>query len=111
MYWFIYIAIYVLLIAGWWMIFTKAGEDGWKAIIPIWNVLVLLKIVGREWWWIILMLIPCVSLVVGIMLMLDLAKSFGKSGGFAVGLILLTFIFIPILGFGDSRYVGPAAGK
>ena len=51
----------VAFIAGLWMVFTKAGEDGWKSIIPIWNVLILLKIVGREWWWIILMLIPIVG--------------------------------------------------
>ena len=60
MLWFIYVLIYVLVVAGWWMIFQKAGEAGWKSIIPIWNILVLLRIVGREWWWIILMLIPLV---------------------------------------------------
>jgi hypothetical protein len=48
--WIIYIAIIVAIIAGWWMIFTKAGEDGWKSIIPIWNLLIILKIIGREWW-------------------------------------------------------------
>ena len=56
--WIIYIAILVAVIAGWWMLFTKAGEAGWKSIIPIWNLLIILKIVGREWWWIILFLIP-----------------------------------------------------
>ena len=49
-FWIIYLAVIIAIFAGWWMIFTKAGEDGWKAIIPIWNILVLLKIVGREWW-------------------------------------------------------------
>ena len=53
--------IIVAVIAGWWMVFTKAGEAGWKSIIPIWNLLILLKIVGREWWWIILLLIPIVD--------------------------------------------------
>ena len=37
--WIIYIAIIVAVIAGWWMLFTKAGEAGWKSIIPIWNIL------------------------------------------------------------------------
>ena len=74
--WIIYIAVIVAIIAGWWMIFTKAGEAGWKAIIPIWNILVLLKIVGREWWWIILMLIPIVGFVIWIIVALDLAKSY-----------------------------------
>ena len=63
MLWIIYLAVVVLIVAAWWKIFQKAGEEGWKAIIPIWNILILLKIVGREWWWIILMLIPIVNLV------------------------------------------------
>jgi hypothetical protein len=107
--WIIYLALVVLLIAGWWMIFTKAGEEGWKAIIPIYNVIVLLKIVGREWWWVLLMLIPFVGFIIWIIVALDLAKSFGKGTGFAIGLILLPFIFALILGFGADTYRGPAA--
>jgi hypothetical protein len=103
------IALYVLLFVGWWMIFTKAGEEGWKAIIPIYNVLVLLKIVGREWWWIILMLIPLVGFVIWILIALDLAKSFGRGTGFAIGLIVFPYIFSLILGFGADTYRGPAA--
>ena len=76
--WIIYIAVIVAMIAALWQVFTKAGEDGWKAIIPIWSTLVLLKIVGREWWWIILLLIPIVNIVVWIIVMIDLAKSFGR---------------------------------
>jgi hypothetical protein len=107
-FWLIWVVWVVLVIAGYWKIFTKAGEAGWKSIIPIWDILILLKIVGRPWWWIILLLIPCVGFVVAILLMLDLAKSFGKGAGFAIGLILLHPIFGIILGFGDSRYQGPA---
>jgi uncharacterized protein DUF5684 len=107
--WIIYLALLVLLIAGWWMIFTKAGEEGWKAIIPIYNIIVLLKIVGREWWWLILMLIPIVGFIVWIIVALDLAKSFGRGVGFALGLIILPFIWSLILGFGSDTYRGPAA--
>ena len=109
--WFIYIAIVVAIIAGWWMIFTKAGEAGWKAIIPIWNILVLLKIVGREWWWIILMLIPIVGFVIWIIVALDLAKSYGRGTGFGIGLIIFPYIWSLILGFGSDTYRGPAAAK
>ena len=108
-FWIIYLAIIVLFIAAWWQIFTKAGEAGWKAIIPIYNIIVLLKIVGREWWWVLLMLIPFVGLIVWIIVMLDLAKSFGRGAGFAIGLILLGPIFALILGFGSDTYRGPAA--
>jgi hypothetical protein len=100
----VYIAILVLVIAGLWMVFTKAGEAGWKSIIPIWNIIVLLRIVGRPLWWLVLLIIPIVNIVVSLIVMLDLAKSFGKSGGFGVGLWLLSFIFIPILGFGSATY-------
>lgn len=89
-----------------WKIFTKAGQPGWAAIIPIYNLYVLLQIVGRPGWWIILMLIPCVNIVVMILVYLDLARVFGKDTGFAIGLILLSPIFIPILAFGDAQYQG-----
>jgi hypothetical protein len=108
--WILYIALVVLIVAGWWQIFTKAGEEGWKAIIPIYNLIVLLKIVGREWWWILLMLIPFVNLIVWILISLDLAKSFGRGVGFAIGLIFLPFVFALILGFGSDTYRGAAAG-
>ena len=86
------------------MLFQKAGEAGWKSIIPIWNILVILRIVGREWWWIILFLIPIVGLVIWIIVSLDLSKSFGRGAGTTVGPIFLPFIFAIILGFGDAEY-------
>jgi hypothetical protein len=113
----VYIAVIVFEIAALWHVFTKAGQPGWAAIIPIYNVWVLLKVIGRPGWWLALFLIALIPfvgwivvLVIGIIINLDLAKSFGKSVGFAIGLILLSFIFVPILGFGSSQYVGPAAG-
>lgn len=104
-----YLLILVVLIAAMWKIFTKAGKPGWASIVPFYNIIVLLEIVGRPLWWIVLMLIPFVNIVIGIILAIDLAKSFGKGGGFAAGLILLSFIFYPILGFGSAQYKGPAA--
>jgi hypothetical protein len=106
----IYIAIIVLVIAGMWKMFTKAGQPGWGAIIPIYNGYLLLKIVGRPVWWLILFFIPIVSLIVWIVLVMDIAKSFGRGMGTAIGLFFLSFIFIPILGFGDAEYQGPSAG-
>jgi hypothetical protein len=107
--WIVYIAIVVAVIAAWWMIFTKAGEAGWKSIIPIYNIIVILKIVGREWWWLLLMLIPIVNIFVWIIVSLDLAKSFGRGTGFGIGLAFLSPIFGLILGFGSDTYRGPAA--
>lgn len=105
----VYLAVIVLWIAGAWMTFVKAGEPGWAAIIPIYNTYVLLKIVGRPWWWLILFLIPIVNIVVLIITYNDLSKSFGKGPGFTVGLLLLGFIFMPMLGFGADQYRGKGA--
>lgn len=104
------LAIVVLMIAGNWKMFVKAGHPGWAAIIPIYNYYIMCKIVGRPGWWVILLLIPYLNFIFLIIIMLDLAKSFAKGVGFAIGLILLSPIFICILGFGDAEYQGPSAG-
>jgi hypothetical protein len=105
----IQLAIAVVVIVSLWKVFVKAGKPGWAAIIPIYNVIVLLEICGRPIWWVILLLVPCVNIVVAVFVMIDLAKSFGKDALFGIGLWLLGFIFFPILGFGSSQYQGPAA--
>jgi hypothetical protein len=102
----VYLAIAILMIAAMWKIFTKAGKPGWAAIIPIYNTIVLLEIIGKPIWWFFLMLIPFVNLIILIIVNIELAKKFGQSAGFAVGLILLPIIFYPILGFGSYRYTG-----
>jgi len=107
----VWLAVVVFVIAGMWKMFVKAGQPGWAAIVPIYNIIVLLQIVGRPLWWVILMLIPCVNIIFLIIVMNDLSKSFGQNIGFTLGLIVLSFIFIPILGFGGARYAGPGAQK
>jgi hypothetical protein len=98
------LAIVVLVIAGLWKVFTKAGKPGWAAIVPIYNVIVILQIAGKPIWWLILCLIPLVNLIVAILVGIGVAKNFGKGTGFGIGLALLGPIFYPILGFGDARY-------
>ena len=92
-------------VAGW-MVFAKAGEPGWAVLIPIYNVIVMLRMAGRPWWWVLLILSPLVGLVFAIIVSIDLAKAFGKGAGFGVGLALLGFIFYPMLAFGDAQYLG-----
>lgn len=103
------LVIVVLVFASIWKVFDKANEPGWAAIIPIYNAVVLLKIVGRPIWWIVLLLIPFVSIIVSLVVVNDVSKSFGKGIGFTLGMIFLPFVFWPILGFGDARYEGPSA--
>src|SRR6476620_1433279 len=110
LFWIFYLAFTILILAAWWKIFTKAGQPGWACIIPIYNLYIWCKIVGRPWWWILLMLIPFVNFIIAIILIIDLAKSFGKGVGFGIGLLLLPVIFFPILGVGSAQYQGPSAG-
>lgn len=96
----------LVVIAGVWATFTKAGKPGWAAIVPIYNLIVMLQIAGKPLWWIILFLIPLVNLIVAILVAIAIAEKFGKGAGFGIGLAFLGFIFYPILGFGDAKYQG-----
>ena len=107
----IYLAILAVIIIGAWKVFEKAGKPGWAAIVPIYNIIVLLEIVGRPLWFIVLFFIPCVNIAAGIIVAIDLAKSFGKDAVYGVGIALLGVVFVPMLGFGDAKYVGPAANQ
>lgn len=104
------LVLFALTLVAWWRLFAKAGRPGWAAIVPIYNIVVVLQIVGRPVWWVVLMLIPLVSFVIAIVLAVDLAKSFDRSAAFGVGLLFLGFIFVPVLAFGSATYAGPAAG-
>lgn len=107
-FWILYAVFIVAYLVGGWMMYEKAGQAGWKVLIPFYNVYILLKIVGRPGWWLILYLIPIVNIVILVIVSIDQAKSFGHGVGFALGLIFLAPIFWMILGFGPSRYLGPA---
>ena len=87
--------IIVIMVASSWVLYTKAGRQGWECIIPFYNTWVLTVIVGRPWWWLLLMLVPLVNVVIAVVLMADLAKSFGQSIAYAIGMLLLPFIFFP----------------
>ena len=104
----IQIALIGAVIAGMWATFAKAGKPGWAAIVPIYNVIVMLEIINKPIWWVLLFLIPCVNFIAAILVAMEMAKVFGKGAGFGLGLAFLPFIFYPILGFGDARYQGAA---
>lgn len=103
----IYLAFILLIVVSCWKLFEKAGKPGWAAIVPIYNIIVLLEIVGKPVWWVVLFLIPCVGLVIAILVAIELAKAFGKGAGFGIGIALLGFVFLPMLAFGDAKYIGP----
>jgi Family of unknown function (DUF5684) len=103
----LYLVVIVFYLFCLWKIFVKAGKPGWAVIIPIYNLLVELEIVGRPWYWLLLMFIPVVDIVLGIIVLFRMAKVFGHSVGFGFGLLFLSFIFVPILAFDGSKYLGP----
>lgn len=98
------LVIGLIMIASSWKIFTKAGEAGWMSLIPVLNLIILLKIARKPAWWVILLMVPFVNFVILILLNIELAKAFGQGVGFAVGLLLLPMVFFPILAFGSARY-------
>lgn len=125
------VALYVLQIIGWWKIYTKAGEAGWKSLIPIYNFYILYKICWEtKYFWYTLAaallsgifsgiggtictllggLLSIAILVLTIMQNYKLAKAFGHGGGYTVGLIFIPWLFVLLLGFGSSEYQGKAA--
>ena len=103
----IYLAVIVGYIAGIWKVFEKAGEPGWAAIVPIYNLWVLVKIAGKEPLWFVFLLIPCLNIVFIILVSMALAERFGKEPAYGIGLALLGFVFYPMLGFGEDQYQAP----
>lgn len=105
-----FLAIFAVVVIGLWKLFEKAGEPGWAAIIPIFNIIVMLKIAGRPAWWVILYFIPLVNIVATIVVAIDIAKAFGQSAVFG---FFLNFLFggigYLILGFGNYQYRKPPA--
>ena len=104
------IAICILTIVGMWKTYQKAGQKGWKSIIPIYNLIVMMRIIKRPVWFVLLMFVPYVNIVINVIIYNDMAKSFGKGVLFTIGLIFLPFIFYPILGFDKSTYTAPVRG-
>jgi hypothetical protein len=98
------IAIGIFEIAACWKVLVKAGQPGWGVLIPFYNTYLFLLVAQRPGWWLVLYFIPIVNLVIQIIVLLDIAKNFGKSAGFGIGLFFLSFIFFPILGFGSATY-------
>lgn len=105
------VGIAVFMIATMWKIFQKAGKPGWASIVPVYNSIVLLEIVGKPIWWIIMFFIPLVNIVFAVWATNMLSKSFGKSEGYTIGLLFLGIVFFPMLAFGDAKYIGPVGDE
>ena len=116
----IWLVLFVYSVICMWKIFEKAGVEGWKAIIPVYNSWVLAEIAGKPGWWGIIgyagfvpvlgIIASLAAVVLYVIIALELAKKFGKDTTFAiVGLIIFSLVGIGILAFGDAKYQGGSA--
>ena len=93
------------VLLGWLGVFPKAGQPWWAALIPFYNAYVLVVGVARlSVLWFVLVFVPVVQIIAAILVNLEVARRFGKSEAFGLGLALLGFIFYPLLGFGSDQY-------
>jgi hypothetical protein len=93
-------------VAGWWGMFTKAGAPGWAACVPGYNLFLLTRMAGIGWYWSLLFLVPLANLGMWAVVSDQLALRFGKGIGTSIGMVWLSFVFCPILGFGAAAYEG-----
>ena len=100
----IWLAVFGLVIVSMWKVFEKAGEPGWASLVPIYNMVVMLKIAEKPLWWLLLLFIPFVNIIVFIAVGIATAQRFGKGVGYGLGLTFLGHIFYPMLAFGDAQY-------
>jgi hypothetical protein len=98
----IYGAICVVMIIALWKLLAKAGQPGWSQFIPIYNVIAMLNVAGKPWWWIFILWL----IIPGIIATHCISKNFGRGVGTTLGLLFLGPIFLLILGFGGAEYVG-----
>lgn len=99
-----FLLLLLLMLASLWKVFVKAGEAGWKGLIPIYNIFLLVLIAGKPWWWFLLLFIPGVNLIIWVLINIALAERFGKGALFGLGLFFFGIIFFPVLAFGKAEY-------
>ncbi|MBQ2153193.1 MAG: hypothetical protein II440_07070, partial [Clostridia bacterium] len=109
---FMSIALAIILVVSYWKMFQKAGEEGWKAIVPLYNSYTLTSLVFNSGWYFLLLFVPIGNIIFYVMMVFRLAKAYGRGTGFGFGLLFLPYVFFPILGFDSkSQYLGnPAYG-
>lgn len=115
---FVFALVGLVVLIGMWKTFSKAGQPGWAAIIPIYNLVVLFRVAGQSGWLALTFLLNFIPVIGGLAWLgiviwnhVNVSKRFGHGVGFALGLVFLAPIFWLILGFGSSKYVGDQAAQ
>ena len=94
----------LLVLISWFKIFSKAGQSGWKALVPLFNIFIFTQIAKKPLWWIAIYLVIPIGYILSA---LQVSKLFGKNLLFSIGLIFLPMVFFPILAFGKAEYISP----
>jgi len=98
------LALTVAAVAGYWKALAKAGEPGWAALVPVYNLWVLVRASGNSWLWFVACLVPVVNFVAVAKVFVDFAGQFGRGVVFGIATWLVPFVMMPVLGFGDYHY-------
>ena len=104
--WVIALLLMALMIVAMWILFKKAGKPGWAAVVPFYDQYTLYEITWGNGWRFLMLLIPIYNIILMILTYIRLAKAFGKDEGYAVGLVFLPQVFVPMLAFGSAAYHG-----
>ncbi len=109
---FVFLLVFLAVCAGMMKMFEKAGQPGIMAFVPIYNMwLLITEVCKMEPKWFIFSLIPILNLYAWWMVSQELAKKFGKSDTYGIGIFLLSPVFVPMLGFSDAQYQGGRGGS
>lgn len=115
------IITFIIIVISYWKLFEKASEEGWKALIPVYNVYTICQLVGINTYWLLIVIsavlllkTPFLSFIsalaiiyFNILISVSIAKSYGKEASYALGLLIFPAVFYPILSFGKAEYIGP----
>jgi signal peptidase I len=102
-----FLVIQVVHFLGTWRLYKKAGRGAWEAAIPVYNAVVLMKIINRPWWWVILLFIPIVNLIMIPVVWVETIRSFGRNSGMETFLVIATLgLYIFYVNYAlDVKYI------
>lgn len=86
-----FLVIQIIHFLGTWRLYKKAGRQAWEAAVPVYNAVVLMKIINRPWWWVILLFIPIVNLIMIPVIWVETIRSYGRNSSMDTFLVLITF--------------------
>lgn len=112
--WLVFIlSIQVIHFLGTWKLYVKAGRQAWEAAVPVYNAVVLMKIINRPWWWTILLFVPIVNLIMFPVVWVETLRSFGRNNATDTFLVLITFgLFIYYINYTqDVTYIADRSLK